>query len=93
MTSLVSLTPDTFLLAPTAVSNDAGSGQLGAHLQSFNVVAPATEDSGFAFGNYVCVRDCDDVIVPPFQIPEPSVPLLLGIGLLGLWLTRRRSIG
>lgn len=33
--------------------------------------------------------------IPPFQIPvpEPSAPLLLGIGLLGLWLTRRRSIG
>jgi hypothetical protein len=35
----------------------------------------------------------EDIVVPPLQIPEPAAPLLLGIGLLGLWLTRRRSIG
>jgi hypothetical protein len=33
-----------------------------------------------------------DIIVPPFGnlVPEPSMPLLLSIGLMGLWLVRSR---
>lgn len=75
-------TANDFLNAPLAISNDAGSGQMGAHLQSLNA-SPGQSDSGFAFGNYSGGGS------PPQQIPEPTTHLLLGLGLLGLLFTRR----
>lgn len=89
MTSLQPLTPDTFLLAPVTISNDAGSGQLGAHLQSLSPTAPATSDSGFAFGNFVCVQDCG--AIRPSLIPEPSSLALIGITLLAFAGLRRKK--
>jgi len=74
-------TADDFLNAPLAISNDAGSGQMGAHLQSLNA-SPGQSDSGFAFGNY-------EAGIGPQQIPEPTTHLLLGLGLLGLLFTRK----
>lgn len=74
-------TESDFLNAPFAISNDAGSGQMGAHLQSLNA-SNGQSDSGFAFGNY-------DTGIGPQQIPEPTTHLLLGLGLLGLLFTRR----
>jgi hypothetical protein len=72
---------DNFLTADVAVSNDAGQGQLGAHLQSLtlnNPGDPATSDSGFAFGGY------------NGEVPEPGTIALIGTGLLGMGLIRRR---
>lgn len=80
------LTEDNFLNAPTSSSNDAGSGQLGAHLQSLTVVGPATTDSGFAFGDY-----SGDGVLPPVLIPEPGSLALIGLGLLALTGLRRRQ--
>lgn len=79
-----------FTNADIAMSNDAGSGQLGAHLQSLtlgNPGDPATSDSGFAFGNYVVTGDTPSV-------PEPAVYAMLGMGVLMLGATglrRRRA--
>ncbi len=75
-------TIDDFLKAPLAISNDAGSGQMGAHLQSLNA-SPGQSDSGFAFGNY------DAGQTPTVHVPEPTTHLLLGLGLLGVLFTRR----
>lgn len=67
----------------------AGSGQLGAHLQSLVVndaTCPAGDcsDSGFAFGSYRT----------PNELSAPSALGLLGLGLLALaWTTRRRMKG
>ena len=87
---LGSFTEALFLTAPVSVSNDAGSGQLGAHLQSLTVTGNCgnsirCSDSGFAFGRYIN----DGGGTPPQQIPEPGVLLLLGAGLMGLGLARR----
>ena len=89
MTYVGLLTQNAFLNAPTATSNDAGSGQLGVHLQSLTTTGNCgnstnCSDSGFAFGNF-------NGGSPPQQIPEPGVLLLVGAGLLGLGLTRRRN--
>lgn len=88
---LFDLVETIFTNAPTALSNDAGSGQLGAHLQSLTVNSTTCpqggcSDSGFAFGDY----DVDGGGGPPTEVPEPSVLFLLGSGLLGLWYSRRR---
>ncbi|MEQ6342227.1 MAG: PEP-CTERM sorting domain-containing protein [Gammaproteobacteria bacterium] len=74
-------TANDFLNAPISNSNDAGSGQMGAHLQSLNA-SQGQSDSGFAFGDY-------ESGVNPSEIPEPTTHLLLGLGLLGLLFTRR----
>lgn len=86
------LTEALFLNAPTALSNDAGSGQVGAHLQSLTTAgncgnAAKCSDSGFAFGVY----QGGDGGTPPLQIPEPGALLLTGVGLLGLAWARRRT--
>jgi len=84
-------TEDLFLDAPIEESNDAGSGQLGAHVQSLCVEpgpnCTTTSASGFAFGDYVV----DDGGSPPLQIPEPGALFLMGAGLLGLGMARRRK--
>jgi hypothetical protein len=90
MTSAAALTQAIFLDAPTALSNDAGSGQLGAHLQSLTTAGNCgastnCSDSGFAFGNYAGGTE------PPLQIPEPGMLFLMGAGLLGLGMARRRT--
>ncbi|MBA4142830.1 MAG: PEP-CTERM sorting domain-containing protein [Nitrosospira sp.] len=78
-----------FTNAPIALANDAGTGQLGAHLQSLTTAGNCgtstnCSDSGFAFGGY-------DPGTPPEQISEPVTLALLGLGLLGIAATRRRK--
>lgn len=75
-----------FLLAPLLTA-DAGSGQLGAHLQSLTNDAETcgspsrcTTNSGFAFGDY----QANDVLVPntSIQVPEPGVLVMMPMALL-----------
>jgi len=84
-----------FLNATTTISNDAGSGQLGAHLQSLTIggnCGSNCSDSGFAFGNYTYR---DNPSSGPVPEPNASSLALLGMGILGatLWMRRRlRSV-
>jgi hypothetical protein len=90
MTTLFALTEDTFLGAPYAISNNSvlGSGQLGAHLQSLTQVQGdgTITNSGFAFGDYE-----GGGIPPQSVVPEPSTFILLGAGLIGLAVYRRKK--
>jgi hypothetical protein len=74
-----------FLSAPISQSNDAGKGQLGAHLQSLNA-STGQSDSGFAFGNYSGSNGSGA------KVPEPAT--LAGLGLVAgaMAVSRRRKL-
>ncbi|MBD9355261.1 PEP-CTERM sorting domain-containing protein [Methylomonas albis] len=81
-------TLDDFYTAAALQSSEAAlpAGQLGAHLQSLSTVGCAgCSDSGFLVGNYT--RDGGGG--GQGSVPEPSVVALLGMGLLGMGLSRK----
>ena len=91
--------PDIFNNAVTAISNDAGNGQVGAHLQALTTAGncpnnPDCSDSGFAFGDWV-VTTGGETGEPPEggELPEPSTVLLIGSSLagFGLWRLGRKQ--
>jgi hypothetical protein len=92
---LGNITEALFLDASSAVSNDAGSGQLGAHLQSLTTDGNCGDftgecsDSGFAFGDY---EGGGDPGGSPVGVPEPGVLVLLGLGAAGMGWARRRWV-
>lgn len=74
-----------FTGAPT-LTGDAGSGQLGAHLQSLEQGPGNTTDSGFAFGVY---KDSTSV-PPPGIVPEPGSMVTWSLLVVGCFACARR---
>jgi hypothetical protein len=66
------------------------SGQLGAHLQSLSTAGcTGCSDSGFLVGNYNGQNGGGG---SQGSVPEPSVVALLGMGLLGVGLSRKTKV-
>lgn len=75
-------TLEDFLDAVAAESNDAGYGQMGAHLQSLSIAGcTGCGDSGFAFGNY---EEEGGGGGGGGETPEPAMLALMGIGFLSM---------
>ena len=74
--------------ADVFTSNDVilGGGQMGAHLQSLNqadCLPTCTSDSGFVLGDWAASPG-------PLDVASPGTMALLGLGLIGLGLFRKR---
>ncbi|MDT4288584.1 PEP-CTERM sorting domain-containing protein [Methylomonas sp. MO1] len=84
-------TLDDFYSAAALQSSEATlpAGQLGAHLQSLSTAGCAgCSDSGFLIGNYTRNGGGGG----QGSVPEPSVVALLGMGLLGMGLSRKNKV-
>lgn len=90
MTKVVgNFNPLDFINAPKTTTSAGFNSQVGAHLQNLTtskIGKLTTADSGFATGDFSY-----DPPVPPLAVPEPNIALLIGGGLLGMALIRRRK--